>query len=137
MFAFRHRGSNHDAQEVWSQYQLFLNLYQVIHLSPVQADRRSAVAKEITSCKDRIQRIMQKTGVFGEEDVRRARSFLNVLSVFETEIACQSKTWSRVLDVIQVMIPPRYYTRGGHLNSNYALFWGRKQAFLKTSIWGP
>lgn len=40
----------------------------------------------------------------GEEDIQRAHSFLNVLSVFETEIACQSKTWNRILEVIDVSL---------------------------------
>ncbi|KAI0762520.1 meiosis protein SPO22/ZIP4 like-domain-containing protein [Fomes fomentarius] len=80
VFASRHRAPSHTAQE---------------------ADRQKTTAQEIIACKDRIQKVLAQTDVLGEEDVQRAHSFLNVLSVFETEIACQLKTWSRILEVIQ------------------------------------
>ncbi|KAI0735751.1 meiosis protein SPO22/ZIP4 like-domain-containing protein [Earliella scabrosa] len=80
VFASRHRAPTPTAQE---------------------ADRQKAVAEEIIACKDRIQKVLSKAGALGEEDVQRAHSFLNVLSVFETEIACQLKTWSRILEVIE------------------------------------
>ncbi|TFK82959.1 hypothetical protein K466DRAFT_577952 [Polyporus arcularius HHB13444] len=66
-----------------------------------KSDHRKAVAQEVVACKNRIQKVFSTTGALGEEDVRRAHSFLNILSVFETEIACQLKTWSRVLEVIE------------------------------------
>ena len=50
--------------------------------------------------------MLSKAGALGEEDVQRAHSFLNVLSVFETEIACQLKTWCRILEVIEVKPHP-------------------------------
>ncbi|RPD58497.1 hypothetical protein L227DRAFT_189115 [Lentinus tigrinus ALCF2SS1-6] len=80
VFASRHRASSNAAQE---------------------SDRRKAVAQEIVACKDRIQKVLAKAGALGEEDILRAHSFLNVLSVFETEIACQLKTWGRILEVIE------------------------------------
>ena len=69
-------------------------------------DRREAVAQEIVASKDRIQKVLAKAGALGEEDVPRAHSFLNVLSVFATEIACQLKTWGRILEVIEVKHSP-------------------------------
>lgn len=38
----------------------------------------------------------------GEEDIQRAHSLLNILFVFEAEIACQNKSWGRILEVIDV-----------------------------------
>ncbi|PIL30839.1 hypothetical protein GSI_07007 [Ganoderma sinense ZZ0214-1] len=43
---------------------------------------------------------MGTVDALGEEDIQRAHSFLNILSVFEAEIACQNKSWRRVLEVI-------------------------------------
>ncbi|KAI0719068.1 meiosis protein SPO22/ZIP4 like-domain-containing protein [Cerioporus squamosus] len=80
VFASRHRASSNAARE---------------------SDRQKAIAQEIVACKDRIQKVSSTTGALSEEDVRRAHSFLNILSVFETEIACQLKTWSRILEVIE------------------------------------
>ena len=54
------------------------------------------VVDEIIACKNRIQKVLGKADALGEEDVERAHSFLNVLTVFETEIACQLKTWSEL-----------------------------------------
>ena len=68
-----------------------------------QSERREeTVAQEIIACKLRIQNVLLETDALGEEDVQRAYSFLNVLAVFETEIACQLKHWERILEVIEV-----------------------------------
>ena len=71
-------------------------------------DRRSTVSAEIKASKDRISNMITKVGVLDEKEISRAHSFLNILSVFETEVACQMKAWSRILEVIQVTLPPSY-----------------------------
>ena len=63
------------------------------------------VAQELVACRERIQKASTRTGVLGEEGLQRAFSFLNVLSVFETEIACQLRSWNRIPEVIQVPLP--------------------------------
>ncbi|KAI1789167.1 meiosis protein SPO22/ZIP4 like-domain-containing protein [Ganoderma leucocontextum] len=79
VFASRHRAPNNPARE---------------------EERRQNIAKDIIESKDRIQKVMGTMDALGEEDLQRAHSFLNVLSVFETEIACQNKSWGRILEVI-------------------------------------
>ena len=64
------------------------------------------IAEEIMACKDRIHRLLAKPDVFSEEDTQRAHIFLDILSVFQVEIACELKAWDRVLEVVKVISPP-------------------------------
>ncbi|KAI0757464.1 meiosis protein SPO22/ZIP4 like-domain-containing protein [Daedaleopsis nitida] len=80
VFASRHRAPTHAAQE---------------------ADRRQKIAKEIIACKNQIQKVLAMAGALAEEEVQRAHSFLNVLSVFETEIACHLRNWGHIPEVIE------------------------------------
>ncbi len=103
VFASRHRAPSIAAQEVSRRLRTERTYLRPKHdLYSRKSDHRKVVAQEVVACKNRIQKVFSTTGALGEEDVRRAHSFLNILSVFETEIACQLKTWSRVLEVIEV-----------------------------------
>ncbi|RDX43939.1 hypothetical protein OH76DRAFT_1128530 [Lentinus brumalis] len=102
VFASRHRAPSIAAQEVSRRLRTERTYLRPKNdLYSRKSDHRKAVAQEVVACKNRIQKVFSTTGALGEEDVRRAHSFLNILSVFETEIACQLKTWSRVLEVIE------------------------------------
>ena len=52
--------------------------------------------------KDRIQKALGTVDALTEEEIQRAHSFLNVLSVFEAEIACHTKSWSRISEIVEV-----------------------------------
>ncbi|KAI0761631.1 meiosis protein SPO22/ZIP4 like-domain-containing protein [Trametes elegans] len=65
------------------------------------ADRWRLVAQEITSCSERIRKIIAGANKLGGEDAQRAQSFLSILSVFGVEVACRLKTWDRVVEIIE------------------------------------
>ncbi|TBU48727.1 meiosis protein SPO22/ZIP4 like-domain-containing protein [Dichomitus squalens] len=71
------------------------------HAPLLPTERRKGIGQIITTSKDRIQKVLRIVDALREEEIQRAHSFLNVLSVFEAEIACHTKSWSRISEVIE------------------------------------
>ncbi|OBZ78676.1 hypothetical protein A0H81_00254 [Grifola frondosa] len=69
-----------------------------------QATRLRTIYGDITSCKKRIQGVIDNEKLLDNKDLIQTASFVHVLRVFETEIACQLKDWTRALDVVQELI---------------------------------
>ncbi|KAI0367468.1 hypothetical protein BV20DRAFT_950150 [Pilatotrama ljubarskyi] len=89
VFASRRRESNHAAEA------------EVVQKDTQQAGRWRLVAQEISSCKERMNKIISGPSTLDGEDTQRAQSFLNVLCVFGVEAACQLKTWNIALNTIE------------------------------------
>ncbi|KAI0935752.1 hypothetical protein AcV5_004080 [Taiwanofungus camphoratus] len=65
-----------------------------------QAGRWQALCDDITSCKQRIRATLDMNKLLNDDDILRAKSFLHVLRVFETEVLCQLKQWKPLLNTI-------------------------------------
>jgi len=57
--------------------------------------------RDISSCKDRIQELLDHNCLTADEAVLRAKSFVHLLRVFQAELCCLTKDWRSLLDVIQ------------------------------------
>ena len=60
----------------------------------------------ITSCKDRIQKLLDDKHLLTDDDSKRARSFIHILRVFQAEVCCLMKDWRSLSNVIQVRLGP-------------------------------
>ncbi|TFK48044.1 hypothetical protein OE88DRAFT_1810744 [Heliocybe sulcata] len=63
-------------------------------------DRLISTIAAVRGAKSRIQDLLDKGFIRRDDDVVRVRSFLHVLRVFEVEILCHLKDWSRLLDAV-------------------------------------
>jgi len=59
---------------------------------------------DITSCKTRIQTIIDTTKTLSEDEVIRARACLHVLRVFKTEMLCQLKQWGDIHQILHELV---------------------------------
>jgi hypothetical protein len=66
---------------------------------------------QITDCKIRIQKLLDDKCFVAEEDIDRARSFIQILRVFQAEVCCLMRSWSILLDIIQVWIDSSSFPR--------------------------
>ncbi len=59
------------------------------------------ISEDIATCTKRIQKVLDGNKL-STEDVDRARSFIHLLRVFDTEVSCLMKDWKHLLESIQV-----------------------------------
>lgn len=59
------------------------------------------IFKDLGSCKDRIQRLLDRKLLVTEDGARRAQTFIHVLRLFSAELCCLAKDWKRLLDIVK------------------------------------
>ncbi|TBU26328.1 meiosis protein SPO22/ZIP4 like-domain-containing protein [Dichomitus squalens] len=101
VFTYRHEVTSDAAEEVWQFCMRSFPSADGTNVICAKTERRKGIGQIITMSKDRIQKVLRIVDALREEEIQRAHSFLNVLSVFETEIACHTKSWSRISEVIE------------------------------------
>ncbi|KAI0307448.1 hypothetical protein B0F90DRAFT_1812932 [Multifurca ochricompacta] len=71
-----------------------------LELQLVNSDTLEFTAHEIQNCEGRLRKIMEK-GVISSNNIHRVLQCLNILLMFEAELACRTKEWQLILKVIQ------------------------------------
>ncbi|THG97385.1 hypothetical protein EW026_g4602 [Hermanssonia centrifuga] len=61
------------------------------------------ISEDIATCTKRIQKVLDGNKL-SIEDVDRARSFIHLLRVFDTEVSCLMKDWKHLLESIQQVV---------------------------------
>jgi len=82
--------------------RMFALRRQLVARQTPQGVQLSAIKEQIKETKTRIQRIISKNQLPGQEETERAQSFIHVLRVFEVEILCLMKEWKELLSSVEV-----------------------------------
>ncbi|KAI9445576.1 hypothetical protein H4582DRAFT_2125818 [Lactarius indigo] len=71
-----------------------------LELQMASSDKLEFTAHEIQDCEERLRKILEK-GVISSNNAPRVVQCLNVLLIFEAELACRMKEWQMIPKIIQ------------------------------------